>query len=367
MKAKTAVSVIFKTILPLIVGMALLVVVIAWLSGMFVEKIVPGEEKVAQRMLSEGEKSQIDEVHEIIQPYYDEAVGTLKASSRTEISARVMAPINKITVRAGQAVTAGETLIELDSRALETQRSQVQASLVAAEAALRQTENDLRRDIQLYQRKTISQAQFDQSQTNYEVAKAKLNVAKQAVSEADVMFSYTIIKAPRLGIVVDRLAEVGDMAKPGVPLLVIYDPTSLRLEVPVMENLAMKLEIGQKLTVHIDGLNRDVEATVDERVPQAEAASRSFLVKVALPKSADMYEGMFGRLKIPAGTRRYLCLAKTAIDRIGQLEFVDVVLPDGRLERRFITTGRSGRPDRIEVLSGLKAGERVLLKTTDEK
>src|SRR3972149_3873486 len=343
--------------------MVLLVGVIAWLSGMFHEKIPPGEEKVVQRTLAEEDKNRIDEVHEIYQPYFEEAVGTLKASSRTEISARVMAPINKTTVRAGQTVVAGETLIELDSRALETQRSQALASLVAAEAAVRQTENDFRRDMQLYQKKNISQSQYDQSQTNYEVAKAKLNVAKQAVAETEVMLSYTVIKAPKSGIVVDRLAEVGDMAKPGVPLLVIYDPTSLRLEVPVMEDLAMKLEIGQKLTVRIDALDRDVEATVDERVPQAEAASRSFLVKVALPKAEGLYEGMFGRLKIPAGTRRFLCLNKAAIDHIGQLQFVDVVMPDGSLERRFITTGRSGRPDRVEVLSGLKAGERVLLKT----
>jgi membrane fusion protein (multidrug efflux system) len=366
MKAKAVISLIFKTILPLIVGMAALVLVIAWLSGMFIEKIPPGEDQVAQRVLSAEEKNRIDEVHEIVQPYYEEAVGTLKASNRTEISARVLAPINKITVRAGQTVVAGETLVELDSRALETQRSQTQASLVAAEAAFRQAESDFRRDAQLYQMKTVPRAQYDQSQANYEVAKAKVNVAKQGVTEADVMLSYTIIKSPRSGIVVDRLAEVGDMAKPGVPLLVIYDPTSLRLEVPVMENLAMKLKIGEKLTVHIDALNKDVAARVDEIVPQAQAASRSFLVKLAMPKSSDMYEGIFGRLRIPAGTRHYLCLNKAAIDHIGQLEFVNVVLPDGHLERRFITTGRSEVPGRIEVLSGLKAGEKVLLNPSEK-
>src|SRR3972149_4842975 len=144
--------------------MVLLVGVIAWLSGMFHEKIPPGEEKVVQRTLAEEDKNRIDEVHEIYQPYYEEAVGTLKASSRTEISARVLAPINKITVRAGQAVVAGELLVELDSRALETQRSQVQASRVAAEAALRQAENDFRRDTQLYQTKNVPRAQYDQSQ-----------------------------------------------------------------------------------------------------------------------------------------------------------------------------------------------------------
>ena len=70
---------------------------------------------------------------------------------------------------------------------------------------------------------------------------------------------------------------------------------------------------------------------------------------------------MFGRLKIPTGERRFLCLNKAAIERVGQLEFVDVVGPDNVLLRRQIQTGRSGMPGRIEVLSGLKADERVVL------
>jgi multidrug efflux pump subunit AcrA (membrane-fusion protein) len=164
--------------------------------------------------------------------------------------------------------------------------------------------------------------------------------------------------------IVDRLAEEGDMARPGEPLLVLYDPKSLRLEVPVMENLALKLEVGQPVRIHIDALGRDVEATVDEIVPQAEAASRSFLVKVRLPRSDDLFEGMFGRLRIPVGERRHLCLAIAAIEKIGQLEFVDVVGPGDVLERRYIKTGRIGRPGRVEVLSGLKANERVWLKAT---
>jgi multidrug efflux pump subunit AcrA (membrane-fusion protein) len=145
-------------------------------------------------------------------------------------------------------------------------------------------------------------------------------------------------------------------------MLVLYDPGSLRLEAPVMENLAVKMEIGDRVNVHIDALGRDVGARVDEIVPQAEAASRSFLVKVALTEADGLYEGMFGRMQIPSGVRRHLCLPTAAIQKLGQLQFVDVVAPDGMtLERRFITTGRLGSPYQVEVLSGLEAGDRVVL------
>lgn len=364
MKTKSVLRVL-KPALGAIVGAALLLLIIAWMVGFFHEKIEPGENgaKYSGRQLSPDEiETSTDLVHEISKEEIVEAVGTLKASSRTEISARVLAPIEKINVRAGDTVIAGQELARLDDRALGAQRSQAQAAMVAAEAALRQAENDYRRDRQLVERKAISQSQMDQSTANVEVARAKLDAARDAVEEAQVMLSYATISAPKSGVVVDRLAEPGDMARPGVPLLVLYDPTSLRLDVPVMENLAVKMRIGGKYTVHIDALGRDFEGTIDEIVPLAQAASRSFLVKVALPKTPELYEGMVGRMRIPAGVRRHLCLPTAAVERIGQLEFVDVVDENGRLERRYVETGRRGMPGKIEVLSGLKAGERVLLR-----
>jgi RND family efflux transporter MFP subunit len=349
-----------------LIGIVILVIAVAVSMKMvtvdvsLAEKIAPGETAAPARTL--GPNDRTDVVHEVEKEYMEEAVGTLKAASRTEIAARVLAPIEKINARAGQMVKEGDELVTLDRRALETQRSQVQAALVAADASLRQAENNFSRDSQLLNSHTISQAQFDGSKAAFEVARANSNHAQQALAEADVMLTYATIRAPRSGIIVDRLAEPGDMARPGVPLLVLYDPTSLRLEVPVMEGLAVKLHVGDELAVRIDSLNRTVMARVDEIVPQAEAASRSLLVKVAMPKEEGLVEGMFGRLLIPAGTRRHLCLATSAIEKIGQLKSVDVVGPDGRLERRMITTGRLGLPGRVEVLSGLKAGETVRLR-----
>ena len=129
-----------------------------------------------------------------------------------------------------------------------------------------------------------------------------------------------------------------------------------------MENLGAKLQPGDELEVHIDALDEDFPGVVDEKVPQAEAASRSFLVKVRIPQSEELYEGMFGRLKVPAGIRRHLCLHTCAIQRVGQLEFVTVVdLSTGSRERRFVKTGRRGDESHREVLSGLEAGEQVVL------
>jgi multidrug efflux pump subunit AcrA (membrane-fusion protein) len=145
----------------------------------------------------------------------------------------------------------------------------------------------------------------------------------------------------------------------------LYDPSSLRLEVPVMARLAVGLRVGDELVVQIDDLNkRRIRATIDEVVPQADEATRSFLIKVKLPPSPDLFEGMSGRLLVPGEKRDHLCVHRDAIQTIGQLEYV-TVLQDGIQERRLIKTGHVGDQDHVEVLSGLKARDKVVLYDFD--
>ena len=367
MDVQKAVRIGLVSVLPLLGGGIVLVLAMGWLAGMFREKIAPATPVRPPRALSPDWAASLDEVRPVDKEYFAEAVGTLRASTRTVVAARVLAPISEVRVRAGDRVARGDVLIQLDRRDMETRLSQAQAALEAAQAQAELAEKEFRRDSQLMADKVISERDFEQSRTAASLAQARVRQAEQAVTEAEVNLSYASIAASQDGTVVDRLAEPGDIAQPGVPLLVLYDPQSLRLEVPVMENLAVRLEVGEELMVHIDALERDVQAVVDEIVPQAEAASRSFLVKVALIGTEGLYEGMFGRLRIPAGMRRHLCVAVAAVRTMGQLQFVDVVGPDGRtVQRRFITTGRLGMPGRIEVLSGLEAGEQVIVPAETE-
>jgi RND family efflux transporter MFP subunit len=351
-----------KAVVPLAAALGGLVVVIAWLGGAFESKIAP---EAAKQTEGGPVDRPTDVVHEVTKDYIEEAVGTLKAASRTVVSAKVLATIREITVSAGDEVEKGDVLIRLDSEDLKARLKQAEQALIAATATRKDAETMHGRNKQLGERKALSRAEFDKSARRLEVARADELGAQQAVTESAVQLSYATIEAPRSGRIVGRLAEPGDTSRPGEPILVLYDATSLRLEAPVLEELAIRLRVGDKLNVYIDAIKREVESTIDEIVPQADAPSRSFLVKASIPPADDLFEGMFGRLRIPAGQRRHLCLATAAIRKVGQLEFVEVVTPGGRTERRFIKTGRLGLPGRIEVLSGLKAKERVVLRTRD--
>jgi RND family efflux transporter MFP subunit len=359
MKAKTVFRVVLLTIVPTLAGFGVLILTIAFLAGAFTTKIEPGQHEPSVRKWA-GEPVEV--VHEVTKDYTEESVGALKAANRTAISAKVMATIQEMNVKAGDQVQEGDVLVRLDAAELQARLRQAEQSLAGAVAARKQAELDFDRTKSLFDKRALPQAELDKATARLNVAQAEESRAQQGVDEAQAQLSYATIVAPKSGRVVDRLAERGDTARPGEPLLVLYDATSLRLEAPVPENLALQLQVGQSVRVYIDALGREMEARIDERVPQADALSRSFLVKATLPPSPDLYEGLFGRLLIPAGQRRHLCLATDAIRRLGQLEFVEVVLPDEMIEQRFIKTGRLGMPGRIEVLSGLKAGEKVIVR-----
>ncbi|MDC0935606.1 efflux RND transporter periplasmic adaptor subunit [Pirellulales bacterium] len=340
-----------------------LVTSVAWLAGAFETKIAPVEVTTPVRQLA-GQPT--DVVHDVTKSYIEEAVGTLKAASRSIISANLLATIDEIHVTAGDYVQAGDILVRLSARDLTARKLQAEQAVTAAKAHHSEAVQDYDRQAKLVEKRAVTPAMFEKTIRNLKVARANETRAEQALTEAEVLLSYATIRASKSGRIVDRLAEPGDTARPGEPILILYDATSLRLEAPVTEQLAVQLRVGQELTVFVDALGRELKAEIDEIVPQADAPSRSFLVKASLPRSTDLYEGMFGRLRIPAGTRRHLCLAAGAVQRVGQLEFVDVVLAGNVLQRRYIKTGRVGMPGRIEVLSGLAAGEKVVVQRRDD-
>lgn len=349
--------VLVRTVLPVVMGLVLLVLIIVWLAGAFEKKIQPARQELP---VVDVASLPTEQVHEVVKEHVEEAVGTLKAASRTVISSRLLAVIEEIGVVAGDEVQQGDVLVRLQDREFRARVEQAEQALRAAVANRQNAEREVARNEKLFQERAVARSILDDTIRQLEVTQAEERRAEQAAEEARVMLSYTIITAPKPGRVVDRLAQPGDTAQPGVPILVLYDAASLRLEAAVPERLVARLRVGDKLMAHVDAQQKDYEATIDEIVPQADAPSRSFLVKATLPPAEGLFEGMFGRLRIPVGMRRHLCLATAAIQRVGQLEYVEVVV-DGTLQRRMIQTGQLGMPGRVEVLSGLRAGEEVVL------
>jgi RND family efflux transporter MFP subunit len=274
----------------------------------------------------------------------EEVVGTVRAKLRSVIEAKVTGKLERMLVVPGQAVTNGELLAELDVR-------EIQARLDQARAVRQQAEADLKRYTALWEQKILSQAEYDTAQSKFRVADA-------ALIEAETLMSYAKVTAPFSGVVTRKLADVGDLATPGKPLLEMEDSRALRLEADVPEAVVDKIKLGDRLPVRISALETNAEGVVSEMSPAADSQSRTFLVKLDLPTVPSLRAGQFGRVAVPVGIARAIRVPTAALIQRGQLELLFVV-SDHKAQLRIVKSGKKAGNE-IEILSGLNTGERVI-------
>lgn len=274
-----------------------------------------------------------------------EVVGTVRPKLSASIAPSVAGTVKKLEVTLGSRVRAGDVLVRLRAGELDAKARQTSA-------VLDQAKIELGRAKSLEQRGVISKSELDATTSRFRVAEA-------SHGEARVMQGYTAIRAPFAGIVTAKLTEIGDQALPGRPLLVLEDPTALRLEASVPEVMTAGLRAGQKLAVRLDAVPDELEASVAEISPSAEASTRTVLVKLDLPEKPGVRAGMFGRVKLTTGERRALEVPAAALVSRGQIEMVFVAQAD-KAALRLVRSGRS-RAGAVEILSGLDEAERVVV------
>jgi membrane fusion protein (multidrug efflux system) len=350
-----------KVTLALALGTAL-VLLLLFLAGVFTPK-VPTEGPPAPGPAPAGQ--QFAEVRLVRRPRFETAVGTVRAVHEAAVASKLLARVTQVRVKAGQSVSRGDVLVRLDDSDLHARLSQAEASLGAAKAAREQTEGDYQRALSLRPTGAISKEDFDHRLMARQVAAADLQRAQQTVREAKVLLDFATIRSPLTGIVIDKRVEVGDTASPGQVLLTLFNPTQMQLIVTVRESLAERLRVGQKVKGQLEALNYSCEGTISEIVPQSQAASRSFTVKVTGPCPPGVYSGMFGRIFIPLGEEAVVVVPAAAVQHVGQLDMVQVAQRDG-IRRRSVQLGRRFDSD-YEVLSGLRPGERVLVPRPEGK
>ncbi len=315
-----------------------------------------------------------------------EAVGTVKARTAAVLSSKVMGYVREVRVRAGDRVREGQVLVVLDSRDLDAGYRQAEAGREEARSAIGEADNavaaakanlDLAkvtcgRMKELFDKQSISNQEFDESsaklklaQANYEMALArrsqldsKIAQADQAVRSAEIMRGYTQIAAPFSGVVTDKPVEPGNLASPGMPLATIEREGAYRLEAAVEESKLGAVRMGQPVRVTLDAVAEPIEGRVSEIVPAVDPGAHSFIAKIDLPARPELRSGLYGRAVFSFGSRPALAIPAAAVAERGQLLSV-FVADGGQAKARFVTLG-ARQQDRIEVLSGLNPGEKVI-------
>ena len=315
-----------------------------------------------------------------------EATGTVRARTTATISSKVMGYVQQVSVQVGDRVRQGQALITLDARDLDVSLRRAEAGGAEVQSAIPELENataaakanlDLaqttfKRMEELAAKKSISNQELDEAsarlkaaQANYDMVRSrraqinsKMAVVEQEVRAAGIMRDYAKLAAPFSGVVITRTVEPGNLATPGAPLLTIEQDGLYRLEASVDESKLASVRVGQAVEAVLEA-DRKLSARVSEIVPSVDSASRSYIVKLDLPATPQLRTGMFGRAIFPLGMQKVVAVPLAALMERGQLQSVFVV-EDGVAHTRLVTTGRRTK-DAVEVLSGLTAGEKVVL------
>jgi len=338
--------------------LAIVVLLLLWLAGTFHDK-VPGR-GAAQPGATAGAPvgdTPLAVARVVQRPRTEASVGSIRAVHEIDVASKILAKVSEVNVTAGQKVEQDDVLVRLDAADLTARLEQAEAVARSARGERDQAKIEYDRIKDLVARQAAAAIEWDRVQTALNSAEAEVARAEQSVREAHTVLEYATIRSPIAGVVVDKRVEVGDMVTPGQTLLSLYDPTRMQLVASVRESLTHRLTIGQTIDVRVDALGKTCQGRVSEIVPEAEATTRTFQVKVTGPCPAGIYTGMFGRLLIPLEDEAVLVVPQAAIRRVGQLDLVQVA-DGGALRRRAIKIGRSFGDD-VEVLSGIREGERV--------
>lgn len=289
-----------------------------------------------------------------------EAIGSVQSAQDAVLASKIMGTVLEIRKRAGDPVRQGEVLVVLDARDVAGQIAQAEGALAQASAAAVLAEGNLRRFETLRTRGSASQLEADQARFQYETARGAVSQAEGAVATARSYQSYTRVEAPFSGQVVDRLCEVGELAAPGRPLLRIEAAGRPRVHVALDGEKAVLAARGAPVRVDIPSLGGALRSgVVAEVVPAADPATRSILVKVDLQPEPGLRSGLFARVLFAQGERRAIAIPVRAVRQRGGMTGV-YVAENGKATFRLVTTA-AAPGDSLEILSGLSAGDRVIV------
>jgi HlyD family secretion protein len=194
-----------------------------------------------------------------------------------------------------------------------------------------------------------------------EVAQSQLGYAAAAASAASVVVDDHTIRAPFGGVVTKRMVDRGDMASPGIILLVVEPDDVFRLHCELPESQARNVHAGQALPVEVDSLPGErLVATVSSVVPAADPITRTFLVKADLLPVEGLRPGLFGRLFVPVGEREAVVIPEECRWRNESLTGAWVVSPAGTAELRLARFAEAG-PGQLEALTGIEEGDRLVI------
>jgi RND family efflux transporter MFP subunit len=301
------------------------------------------------------------EMRDVELTYSAEAV--IEAVRQSTVSAQVAGRIVELRFDVGDYVKKGEVIARIDERAAAQALEASEAQVRQAEAELRNARAQYERARQLVAQKFMSPAALDTAESDFKAAQARVTALLAGAGRAATERSFATIVAPYSGVVSARHVELGEMATPGKPLMTGFDPGTLRAVATVPQAQVAAIQALSRARIEIPSLAKWLDATRVTIVPSADP--RTHTTQVRLELSADargVYPGVYARAHFITGKAPRLLVPRAAVLQRSEATLVYVRDDRGALQLRQVRLGAASDERSIEVLSGLRPGERVAIE-----
>ena len=328
------------------------IIVIALLGGLAYWYTRPAETAAGPQPGGFGDRRIVVSVepvsqHEFVQEV--EAIGTARANESVTITAKLTDKISQVNFEDGQQVEAGTVLIEMANEEQE-------ALLAEARANLNDSLQRLSRVQDLGSRGLAATSEVDQAEAAAEAAKARLDTVMARLQDR-------LIRAPFTGVLGFRQVSRGTLLSPGTPITTLDDVSIIKLDFTVPETLLSTLQPGNDVIARSQAWpDREFEGTVRSISSRVDPVTRAVEVRAFINNDdGALRPGMLMTVSVATNRRQALAVRQGSLVQVSDRNYVYAVDQDSRAWRREVQLGQRTY-DLAEVLSGLKAGELVVIE-----
>lgn len=291
--------------------------------------------------------------------------GTIEGESKVKLSTKLMGQITYLPYETGNKVKKGELLIKINSGDISAKKKQVKANIAQAEAAFKNAEINYERIKSLYKKNSASKKEMEDVQMGYDMAKARLNAAREMKNEIENVLSYSEIRSPFDGYIVNKFFEKGDIAAPGHPIVIVENLDKFKVTAMVPASDINLLEVGEKVIIVVDAASEEnYSGKIVEINPSGNSYSKQFEVRASFNgvsgTNSKIKSGMYATIISGNQSKELVTVDEEVLVRRGQLVGVYSVSDNNEAMLRWIRLGKSIN-GKFEVLSGLSEGDIIII------
>jgi len=286
--------------------------------------------------------------------------GLVEAINQSTVSAQTNGQVTEVAFDVDDLVQAGEVIVVIEDSDQAASLARARANLAAAQARRAEAEKEYDRIKRVFEKQAVSKSTMDKATSARKAARAEVEAARAALSQAEQQLGYTQVRAPYTGIVTERFVEIGEIASAGQRLMSGISLEQLRVIVDVPQSLINSVRKEQDALVEVNG--RWVPASKVTIFPVADRATDTFRVRLHLPEGIEgLFPGMYVKVALRVGNRSAVVVPQTSVVFRSEVIGVYVLDEQDQVRLRHVRVGAPLPDGRYTILTGVNMGERVAL------